>query len=60
MTRLELVSFKASRILGRLERIRLGLVVGAEQFSSRVDLVEQVAFNMLLAVQEAVDLAATS
>jgi len=56
MTRLELVSFKASRILGRLERIRLGLAIGAEQFPSRVDLVEQVAFNMLLAVQESVDL----
>jgi uncharacterized protein YutE (UPF0331/DUF86 family) len=56
MTKVELVSFKASRILGRLERIRVGLAVGAEQFSSRVDLVEQVAFNMLLAVQESVDL----
>jgi uncharacterized protein YutE (UPF0331/DUF86 family) len=56
MTRVELVSFKASRVLGRLERIRVGLAVGAEQFSSRVDLVEQVAFNMLLAVQESVDL----
>ena len=56
MTRLELVSFKASRILGRLERIRLGLAIGAEQFPSRVDIIEQVAFNMLLAVQEAVDL----
>lgn len=56
MTRFELVSFKASRILGRLERIRLGLAIGAEQFPSRVDLVEQVAFNMLLAVQESVDL----
>lgn len=56
MTKVELVSFKASRILGRLERIRVGLAVGAEQFPSRVDLVEQVAFNMLLAVQESVDL----
>ena len=56
MTRLELVSFKASRILGRLERIRLGLAIGAEQFPCRVDLIEQVAFNMLLAVQESVDL----
>ena len=56
MTRLELVSFKASRILGRLERIRLGLAIGAEQFLCRVDLVEQVAFNLLLAVQESVDL----
>jgi uncharacterized protein YutE (UPF0331/DUF86 family) len=56
MTKVELVSFKASRILGRLERIRLGLAVGAERFPSRVDLVEQVAFNMLLAVQESVDL----
>jgi uncharacterized protein YutE (UPF0331/DUF86 family) len=56
MTKVELVSFKASRILGRLERIRVGLAVGAEQFSGRVDLVEQVAFNMLLAVQESVDL----
>jgi uncharacterized protein YutE (UPF0331/DUF86 family) len=56
MTRLELVSFKASRILGRLERIHLGLAIGAEQFPCRVDLVEQVAFNMLLAVQESVDL----
>jgi uncharacterized protein YutE (UPF0331/DUF86 family) len=56
MTRLELVSFKASRILGRLERIRLGLAIGAEQFPCRVDLIEQVAFNILLAVQESVDL----
>jgi uncharacterized protein YutE (UPF0331/DUF86 family) len=56
MTKVELVSFKASRILGRLERIRVGLAVGAEQFPRRVDLVEQVAFNMLLAVQESVDL----
>jgi uncharacterized protein YutE (UPF0331/DUF86 family) len=56
MTRLELVAFKASRILGRLQRIRLGLAIGAEQFPCRVDFVEQVAFNMLLAVQESVDL----
>ena len=56
MTRLELVAFKASRIQGRLERIRLGLAIGAEQFPCRVDLVEQVAFNLLLAVQESVDL----
>jgi uncharacterized protein YutE (UPF0331/DUF86 family) len=56
MTKLELVAFKTSRIQGRLERIRLGLSIGAEQFLSRVDLVEQVAFNMFLAMQESVDL----
>jgi uncharacterized protein YutE (UPF0331/DUF86 family) len=56
MTRLELVALKASRIRGRLERIRLGIAVGAAQFPSRPDLVEQVAFNMLLAMQECVDL----
>ena len=57
MTKLELVALKASRIGGRLERIRLGLSVGAEQFPSRIDLIEQVAFNMFLAMQESVDLA---
>jgi hypothetical protein len=36
MTKLELVAFKTSRIQGRLERIRLGLSVGAEPFASRV------------------------
>jgi uncharacterized protein YutE (UPF0331/DUF86 family) len=56
MTKLELVAFKTSRIQGRLERIRLGLSIGAEQFLSRVDLVEQVAFNIFLAMQESVDL----
>ena len=56
MTRLELVALKASRIQGRLERIRLGIAIGAAQFPSRPDLVEQVAFNMLLAMQECVDL----
>jgi uncharacterized protein YutE (UPF0331/DUF86 family) len=56
MTKLELVAFKASRIQGRLQRIRLGLAIGAEQFPSRVDLIEQVAFNMFLAMQESVDL----
>lgn len=57
MTKLELVAIKTSRIQGRLQRIRLGLAIGAEQFPSRVDLVEQVAFNMFLAMQESVDLA---
>lgn len=56
MTRLEQVALKASRIRGRVERIRLGIAVGAEKFPARLDLVEQVAFNMLLAMQECVDL----
>jgi uncharacterized protein YutE (UPF0331/DUF86 family) len=56
MTKLELVAFKASRIQARLQRVRLGLAIGPEEFPSRIDLVEQVAFNMLLALQESVDL----
>lgn len=57
MTKLELVAFKTSRIQGRLERARLGLSIGVAEFPSRIDLVEQVAFNMFLAIQESVDLA---
>jgi len=57
MTNFELVAFKASRVRGRLERIRLGLSVGEAEFTIRIDLVEQVAFNMFLAMQESVDLA---
>jgi len=56
MTKLDLVALKSSRIRDRLERIRLGLAIDPAQFPSRIDLVEQVAFNMLLAMQEAVDL----
>jgi uncharacterized protein YutE (UPF0331/DUF86 family) len=56
MTKFELVASKTSRIQARLARVRLGLAIGAEAFPSRIDLVEQVAFNMLLAMQDAVDL----
>ena len=57
MTKPELVAHKASRVGGRLARIRSGIAVGVEAFPSRVDLLEQVAFNMFLAIQESADIA---
>jgi uncharacterized protein YutE (UPF0331/DUF86 family) len=57
MTKPELVAYKASRVTARLVRVRLGLQVGAEKFSSSVDVIEQVAFNMFLAIQESADVA---
>ena len=35
----------------------MGLTVGAAEFPSRVDAIEQVAFNMFLAIQESADVA---
>jgi uncharacterized protein YutE (UPF0331/DUF86 family) len=57
MTKPELVAHKASRVNARLVRVRSGLEMGAEKFSSSVEAVEQVAFNMFLAIQESADVA---
>jgi uncharacterized protein YutE (UPF0331/DUF86 family) len=57
MTKPELVAHKVSRVTARLVRVRSGLEMGAEKFSSSVGAVEQVAFNMFLAIQESADVA---
>jgi uncharacterized protein YutE (UPF0331/DUF86 family) len=57
MTKPDLVAYKASRVGARLARVRSGIVIGPEAFRSREDLIEQVAFNMFLAIQEAADIA---
>ncbi len=56
MTKPELVLYKSSRVEGRLERIRDGVAVGRESFRATQLRVEQVAFNMFLAMQECLDL----
>jgi uncharacterized protein YutE (UPF0331/DUF86 family) len=57
VTKPELVAHKASRVSARLARVRSGIAVGPEAFVSRIDLTEQVAFNMFLAIQESADIA---
>lgn len=57
MTRLELVIAKAARVRARLERIRSVLAAGREAVVADEGRVEQIAFNVLLAIQECVDLA---
>jgi len=57
MTKPDLVAYKASRVGARLARVRSGIAIGPEAFRSREDLIEQVAFNMFLAIQEAADIA---
>lgn len=57
MMKPELVLYKSSRVEGRLERIRDGIAVGREAFRATQLRVEQVAFNMFLAMQECLDLA---
>ena len=57
MTNPDLVAHKASRVSTRLVRVQSGIAVGSEAFLSRIDLIEQVAFNMFLAIQESADIA---
>ena len=57
MTKPDLVAYKSSRVSTRLARVRSGIAVGSEAFLSRIDLIEQVAFNMFLAIQESADIA---
>lgn len=52
------VLLKMAAMRHRLERIRAGMSVGAAAFPGDEGAVERVAFNVLLAVQEAVDLGA--
>jgi hypothetical protein len=53
MTKPDLVAHKSSRVSTRLARVQSGIAVGSEAFLSRIDLIEQVAFNMFLAIQSA-------
>ena len=57
MTKPDLVAYKASRVSARLTRVQSGIAVSEDIFLSRVDLIEQVAFNMFLAIQESADIA---
>ena len=57
MTKPDLVAHKSSRVSTRLARVRSGIALGSEVFRSRIDLIEQVAFNMFLAIQESADIA---
>jgi uncharacterized protein YutE (UPF0331/DUF86 family) len=57
MTELELIAQKTSRVRGRLDRIRSGTAGGRERFADDVGRVEQVAFNVFLAMQESADMA---
>ena len=56
MTKPELVLYKSSRIKGRLDRIRDGVGVGKNVFAAEPTRIEQVAFNMFLAMQECLDM----
>lgn len=53
-----LLETKLGRLRARLERARAKLPASREDFESDVDAQEIVSFNLLLAVQEALDLAA--
>lgn len=53
-----LLETKLGRLLARIERARMKLPVSREDFESSADLQEIVSFNLLLAMQEALDLAA--
>ncbi len=57
MTKPDLVAHKASRVGARLARIRSATAVGLDVFVIRVDLIEQAAFNIFLAMQESADIA---
>jgi hypothetical protein len=57
MTNSALVLHKASRVRGRLLRVRDGLTVGRDAFAGETGRIEQVAFNIFLAMQECLDLA---
>lgn len=57
MTKPDLVAHKCSRVSARLARVQSGIAVGSAAFLSRIDLIEQVAFNMFLAIQESADIA---
>jgi uncharacterized protein YutE (UPF0331/DUF86 family) len=57
MTKPDLVAHKTSRVNTRLARVQSGIAVGSAAFLSRIDLIEQVAFNMFLAIQESADIA---
>lgn len=56
MTKPELVLHKSSRIKGRLDRIRDGVGVQKNVFAAEPTRIEQVAFNMFLAMQECLDM----
>jgi uncharacterized protein YutE (UPF0331/DUF86 family) len=53
-----LLETKLGRLLARVERARAKLPASREAFEADVDAQEIVSFNMLLAVQEALDIAA--
>jgi uncharacterized protein YutE (UPF0331/DUF86 family) len=53
-----LVEAKLGRLLARVERARMKLPASREEFESSADAQEIVSFNLLLALQEALDLAA--
>ena len=53
-----LVEAKLGRLLARVERARTKLPASREEFESSADAQEIVSFNLLLAMQEALDLAA--
>jgi uncharacterized protein YutE (UPF0331/DUF86 family) len=57
MTKPDLVAHKTSRVSTRLARVQSGIAIGSQEFPSRIDLIEQVAFNMFLAIQESADIA---
>lgn len=58
MTREELVLAKAGRIRHRLDRIRQALGEDQASFTGDEGRVEQVAFNIFLAMQDVIDIAA--
>ena len=53
-----LLETKLGRLLARVERARTKLPASREEFESSADAQEIVSFNLLLAMQEALDLAA--
>lgn len=57
MTQSDLVLAKMGRIRGRLQRIKDGLAGERASFLNDTGHMEQVAFNVFLAMQEAVDIA---
>jgi uncharacterized protein YutE (UPF0331/DUF86 family) len=57
VTKAELVLDKSARIRGRLARMAAAIRAGGEAFGADQALVEQAAFNIFLAMQEAIDLA---
>ncbi|MBI5480078.1 MAG: DUF86 domain-containing protein [Deltaproteobacteria bacterium] len=56
MTREEVVLAKAARVRARLARVGATVAAGRDRFVAEEGLVEQAAFNLFLAMQEAIDL----